>query len=87
MSACEPFNIPFQGAVNDYIEKAKGKIAKMDGSFTGNETAGNFNVNSPIGMVVGNYTVSGQTFTVTITEKPAMLGCGMIEGLLKGALS
>ncbi|HTB05896.1 MAG TPA: hypothetical protein VK806_03010 [Bacteroidia bacterium] len=87
MSACDPINIPFQGAVSTYLEKAKSKITQMSGTINGNETVGNFEVNSPIGMVAGNYAVNGQTFTITITEKPMMLGCGMIEGLLKGALS
>ena len=80
-------NIPFQGSVNEFLEKAKGKIAKMNGTLTGNETAGGFDVNSSLGKVAGTYTVSGQSFTVTITEKPIMLGCGMIEGLLRGALT
>jgi hypothetical protein len=86
MSACAPFNIPFTGSANDLLEKAKSKLAQMNGTITGSETAGSFAVSSPIGAVTGTYTISGQTFTVTVTEKPMMLGCGMLEGLLKGAL-
>jgi hypothetical protein len=87
MSACDPITIPFTGSINDFIEKAKGKIAPLGGNLVGDGTAGNFDANSPVGKVAGTYTVSGQTFTITITEKPLMLGCGMIENLLKSALS
>lgn len=87
MSACAPFSIPFNAPAGEYLEKAKAAIAKMNGTLTGDETQGSFDVNSPIGKVSGTYSVNGQTLTITITDKPMMLACGMIEGLMKGALS
>jgi hypothetical protein len=87
MSACDPTSIPFQGAVNEYLVKAKEKIGKMNGTLNGTDTSGTFDVNSPVGRVAGTYAVSGQTITITVTDKPMMLPCNMIEGFLKGALS
>ncbi|MGP8213956.1 MAG: hypothetical protein ACLQQ4_00190 [Bacteroidia bacterium] len=87
MSACDPFSVSFQGVVADYLEKIKGKIAKMNGTLTGNETEGSFEVNSMVGRVAGTYIINGQTVTVTVTDKPLMLACAMLEGILKGVLS
>lgn len=87
MSSCDPFSITFQGTVADYLEKAQKAAAKMNGTFNGNETSGGFDINSPLGKVAGTYTINGQTATITVTEKPMMLACAMLEGLLKGALS
>jgi len=87
MSACDPFSVTFEGSAADYLAKAQKAAAKMNGIFAGNETAGSFDINSPLGKVAGSYTINGQSATITVTEKPMMLGCGMLEGLLKGALS
>jgi len=86
MSSCPPFSITFSGSATDLLAKAKTQLAKMNGTITGSETEGSFAVSSPIGTITGTYTVSGQTFTVTIAEKPMMLPCNMIEGMLKGVI-
>jgi hypothetical protein len=87
MSSCDPFSITFQGTAEDFLAKAQKAIAKVNGTFNGTTTSGSFDINSPIGQVAGSYTIAGQDLTITVTEKPMMLGCGMLEGMLKGALN
>ena len=87
MSSCDPFSLTIPGTAAEFLAKAQNAAVKMNGVFTGNETTGSFDINSPMGKVAGTYIVNGQTATITVSEKPMMLGCGMIEGLLKGALS
>jgi len=86
MSACDSFSMTFQNTPAEFLAKAQHAIAKVNGTMTGNETAGSFDINSPLGKVGGNYTINGQAITITVTEKPMMLGCGMLEGMLKSAL-
>ena len=87
MSACDPFSLTFQGTASEFLAKAQKAIVKVNGNFNGTESDGSFDINSPIGKVAGSYSIKGQELTITVTEKPLMLGCGMLEGMLKGALS
>jgi hypothetical protein len=87
MSACDPFKLTFQGTADEFLAKAQKAISKVNGTFNGTTTGGSFDINSPIGQVAGSYTINGQELTITVTDKPMMLGCGMLEGMLKGALS
>lgn len=86
MASCAPFTIDFTISPEELVGKAKSAIEKAGGSFSGNTSAGSFDISSPV-KVEGNYTVSGQTITLTVTEKPMIVPCSMIEAKLKEYLA
>ena len=86
MSACN-FTIPFSKSVTEILEKAKKTIESQNGTFTGDENAGNFDVSIFGNTVIGSYAVTGQDLNIDITEKPFLVPCNMIESYLKNNLN
>lgn len=86
MSACN-FTIPFSKSVTEILEKAKKTIESQNGTFTGDENAGNFDVSIFGNTVIGSYAVTGQDLNIDITEKPFLVPCSMIESYLKNNLN
>lgn len=86
MSACN-FDIPFNGPVNVAIEKAKAAIESQNGTFNGNDTAGEFEVTILGNTIKGNYMITGHILHLTITQKPLFVPCGMIESFLLKQIS
>ncbi len=86
MSACN-FTIPFTKDTTEILDKAKKTVESQGGSFTGDTTAGNFNVSVFGNTIVGTYVVEGQSLNIDITDKPFLVPCSMIEGFLKGQLN
>ena len=83
--ACE-FSIPFTGNPEDVLGKAKSTVQSQGGNFNGNTNNGDFTVSVFGNKIVGNYTVSGNTLNISITDKPFMVPCSAIESFLKGQL-
>ena len=76
------FDIDFTGRnINELITLAKTEIEKNGGTFDGNERAGSFSTSSP--KVIGNYTVELNVIHFTITKKPIIASCGLIEKKLR----
>jgi hypothetical protein len=86
MSACS-FTIPFTKPVNEILQKAKETVESQEGTFTGNETEGNFDVSVFGNTIVGNYTVAGNELTIHISDKPFLVPCNMIESFLSSKLN
>jgi hypothetical protein len=86
MSACN-FTVPFTKDTTEILDKAKKTVESQGGSFTGDTTAGNFNVSVFGNTIVGTYVVVGQSLNIDITDKPFLVPCSMIESFLKGQLS
>ena len=86
MSACN-FTIPFSGAPEAILSKAQSSVESQGGTFTGDATAGNFNLSIFGNAIIGSYTVNGQDLSIVINEKPFMVPCSAIEGFLKKQLS
>ncbi len=86
MSACN-FTIPFTKSVTEILEKAKKTVEAQGGSFTGDESAGNFNVSIFGNTVVGSYSVNDSDLNIDITDKPFLVPCNMIENFLKSQLN
>lgn len=82
--ACK-FKIPFTGDAQQILNKARMAVEGQGGTFSGNETAGSFEV-SVMGTIQGSYTVIGNELEIDITSKPMFVGCGMIENFLKSKL-
>jgi hypothetical protein len=86
MSACS-FTIPFTKPVNEILAKAKETVESQEGTFTGNETEGNFDVSVFGNTIVGNYIVNGNELTIHISDKPFLVPCNMIESFLTSKLN
>ena len=83
--ACS-FSIPFSGTPEAVLNRARSAVQGQGGTFTGDASAGNFEVSALGNTVKGRYTVSGQNLNITIDDKPFFLPCGTIEGFLKSHL-
>jgi hypothetical protein len=82
--ACK-FKIPFSGSAEQVLNRAQNAVEGQGGTFTGDESYGNFEV-SVMGTIRGSYTVVGNELDITIDSKPMFVGCGMIESFLKSKL-
>jgi hypothetical protein len=83
--ACD-FSIPFTGDPETVLAKAKSAVQSQGGNFGGDVNSGSFDVSVFGNKIAGNYTVSGQTLNINITDKPFMVPCTAIESFLKGQL-
>lgn len=86
MAACN-FSVPFTKSATDILDKAKQTIESQNGTFTGDENNGSFDVSVFGNTVVGSYTVEGQNLVIEITEKPFLVPCSMIESFLVNKLT
>lgn len=84
--ACD-FSLPFSGSAEDVLAKAKKAVQNQGGSFNGDTAGGDFTVSVFGNKIAGNYTVSGQTLNINITDKPFMVPCSAIEGFLKNQIA
>lgn len=82
--ACQ-FSIPVSGSVETMLGKARAAVEKNGGTINGDTTSGSFEV-SVMGTIRGNYTVTGSQININVTDKPMLVGCGMIENFLKGQM-
>ena len=84
MASCKPFTVTVAGDVAAAIDKARQQITANGGTFAGDATAGTVSLKVPVlGTVRGEYAASGQTLTVTITDRPFLAPCGTIEGRIR----
>lgn len=83
--ACD-FSIPFSGNPDEVLSKARNTVQSQGGNFNGDTNSGEFNVSVFGNKIIGNYTVSGQTLNIAITDKPFMVPCSAIESFLKGQI-
>jgi hypothetical protein len=73
------FNIPFSGAADSLLQRARHEITRAGGSMNGDDLAGTFQAKTPIGSIQGNYLVQGQLMVMNITKKPFILSCKKIQ--------
>ena len=81
MSKCN-FSIPFSGAPDQVLSRARAAVEKQGGTFAGDVNGGTFNINV-FGNISGSFTVSGNQLNIVIEDKPIMIPCGAIENALK----
>jgi hypothetical protein len=86
MAQCN-FSIPFSTSAEALAEKARYAISNAGGNFLGDSNSGNFDVSTPLGTIRGNYLIQGDTIHVSITSKPFLVSCGLIEKQLQGYFS
>lgn len=83
--ACN-FSIAVEGNAEQLIHKARTAVQGQGGTFDGGITGGTFKVTAFGNTIAGSYNVSGDQMNITITDKPFLLSCGMIESYLKSQL-
>ena len=86
MARCQ-FSIEFSGVAEELLQKAKDGITKAGGSFEGDSGQGLFKVPTPLGAIKGAYAIEGSMITITVADKPMLLGCGRIESELRQFMS
>ena len=84
--ACQ-FTIPFSGSASDILSKAKTAIQSQDGSLTGDESSGDFDVSVFGNTIKGSYSVAGNDLEIVIQSKPFLIPCSTIESFLKNKLA
>ncbi len=86
MARCQ-FSIEFSGAAEELLQKAKDGITRARGNFEGGAGEGSFKVPTPLGDIKGAYTIEGSVISITVADKPMLLGCGRIESELRKFMS
>ncbi len=87
-STCDPFAVTVVGDTAALFDKVKAYVESHGGVVTGNSTSGSLAANIPIvGALHGNYNISGQTVTITVTQKPFLLPCSTIEANVRKFLA
>ncbi len=86
MAACN-FKIPFAGSAEEVFLKAQKAVQSQNGNFSGDTSKGSFDVSVFGNSIAGTYTITGNEMDVSITSKPFLLSCGMIENYLKGQIA
>jgi hypothetical protein len=83
MAQCN-FSIHLQLSADEVAQRARAAILNAGGSFSGNAASGNFDVSTPLGAIRGNYVIQHPVIHVTITSKPFLVSCSIIEKQLRG---
>jgi hypothetical protein len=83
MGQCN-FSIQFVISADEVAQKARTGIMGAGGSFQGNSDTGNFSVPTPLGDISGSYAIQQSVIHVTISSKPFLVSCGVIERQLQG---
>ena len=73
------FTRQLQGTPFQAIVRARPTIEASGGAVTGDARAGLIRVPTPVGDIVGEYTISGDTIAFRITQKPFLVPCLAIE--------
>ena len=82
MAECS-FKFKIDASPADIINNVKSKIENEGGSFTGDNSEGNFNLPTPVAATEGNYRVNDNELKLDSTQKPMMLHCSMMESKLE----
>jgi hypothetical protein len=67
----------------DVLARARSAIIAAGGTLTGDADSGEIAAPTPVGRIAGTYETLGRSVTFTITNKPMLVSCAMIEGKLR----
>ena len=82
-SSCDPFDLTVSGDLAAAVKRVQGLITGDGGAFTGDASGGTFSGPTPVGTIEGKYAVRGNVVTVTITKRPRLAGCDVIEAKIR----
>jgi len=86
MAKCN-FSIEFNEPIEGLIEKARAGITAKGGKFNGDTLSGNYDIQTQLGAIEGNYKVVIGAVVFEITDKPFFVPCGKIEEELRKYLN
>ncbi len=81
------FEIPVKDNVDAALEKARKAVESQNGTFTGDNNSGSFELNVFGNFIKGSYTIKDQMLNLEITDKPFFVPCNMIENFLMKQIS
>lgn len=81
------FSIEFQQTASEVVQLAGNAIKGAGGEFSGNDSEGQFKLSTGIGSVKGSFTISEGAIHITISDKPAFIGCSRIESEIRKYLN
>jgi hypothetical protein len=84
LRSCDPFDVPVPADLAAAIARVRALVVGEGGAFTGDVKAGRFAGPTPMGTVEGRYTVHGDAIRITITSKPMVAPCGVLESKIRG---
>lgn len=61
-------------------------IKSQNGEFEGDEKGGKFTISTPVGLIIGDYTVNSDEIEVFIRKKPFIVPCAFIQQQLNSLL-
>ncbi len=80
MQDCLPFNVFIGDSAAAVLTYLRAELARRGGSATGDASGGDFAIPLPIGgSILGSYVAKGSSVAITISHRPAVVSCGMIE--------
>jgi hypothetical protein len=82
-SSCDPFDVTVSGDLAAAVKRVQALIAGDGGTFAGDAAAGAFTGPTPVGTIEGKYAVRGNVVTVTITKRPMLAPCDVIEARIR----
>lgn len=80
------FTIAHSSTPEALYDRAQKAIGGMGGTFSGSPQAGEFRLSVFGAAIVGTYAATDSALHVEITEKPFLVGCGVIQQQLEKAL-
>ncbi|WNG17137.1 hypothetical protein [Cystobacter fuscus] len=81
------FSVPFSSSPQTLVTQVQQMVQEAGGSFSGNDSSGNYTVPTPLGKIAGSYDITGQTASLNITQKPLLLSMDMIQKFVTSKLS
>lgn len=75
-----------EGSAEVILQKAKAAVESQGGNFSGDTQSGSFDVTVFGNTISGRYEVLNKQLEISITDKPMLVSCGMIESYLRGQL-
>ncbi|GAB3174836.1 hypothetical protein [Telluribacter humicola] len=82
MAQCN-ISINFNEPIDQLVEKAEDGITSIGGAFIGNTNSGEYSIPTPVGNIMGNYTVTDRLINFEISKKPLLVTCKKIEDELR----
>jgi hypothetical protein len=83
---CE-FSRQVAGPAAEAVLRARRPIEASGGSLAGDGQRGVIRVPTPLGEILGEYTIAGNTIAFRITQKPFLVPCAAIQARVDRFLS
>lgn len=79
MSSCDAFNVNFTGSAQDFFNHAAQLLQQNNGTISGGPAGGSFSVPALTSSITGDFSISGQTCSIHVSDHPFFITCGAIQ--------